>query len=199
MTLNSTLSRPSSSARRRATSSISCDASVLISLPPGRTSSAAISPVSPGPAASSRTVCPGCGSTWSTSHVDTTAADACIAARRRSQPAAAPPQRSRERARNSSGSSSTPGTLLLREPNASGLGEVARSVDGVGRQRVAAALALELRGQLVGPDALLQLGGDLRQALGPGPLQRQADTRDRGVVGGRTGDPHALAPLELLV
>src|SRR4051794_28616546 len=122
-----------------------------------------------------------------------------MAARRRSQPAAAPPQRSRERARYSSGSSSTPGTLLQREANAGGPREIARGVDRIRRQRVAAALALELRGQLVAPDALLDLHRDLRELLRARPLERQAHTGDASVVGSRTRDAHDVAALELLL
>ena len=60
---NSTLSMPSWAARARATSIIGSAPSEEISVPPGRTSSAAMKPVSPGPAASSSTRWPG----WSPS------------------------------------------------------------------------------------------------------------------------------------
>src|SRR3954454_1759524 len=155
MTLNSALSIPSSSARRRATSSISSEASVLISLPRGLTSSAPIRPVSPGPAASSRIVCPGWGSTWSTSQRDTAAPDAWKDSRWRSQPEAAPPQRSRDRARYSSGSSSTCRTLLEREPHPGGLRHVALRVDCVLLQLVAAPPDLEAAFDVVGLVPLL--------------------------------------------
>ena len=74
----------------RAASTIASAPSVLISLPPGRRSSAARRPVSPGPAASSRTVWPGCGSTASTQPGRDPAAARCIASRVAAQPAAAP-------------------------------------------------------------------------------------------------------------
>ena len=68
---NSTLSMPASAARRRATSIIGSAPSLEMSVPPGLTSSAAMKPVSPGPAASSSTRWPGCRSSDSTIATET--------------------------------------------------------------------------------------------------------------------------------
>ena len=92
----STFSRPSSAARRRATSTISDEKSLEIRRPCSPRSGAAAKPVSPGPAASSSTVSPGCGSSACTIHSLTGRVTFSISARRRSQPDAIVCQLSRD-------------------------------------------------------------------------------------------------------
>ena len=93
----------------------------MSTLPPGATSSAASSPVSPGPAASSSTRCPGCGSTASTSQCDTGAHRRAAASRAwRFQPAASASQRSRALARRFGS------TALIAGPCAANLPEAVR-------------------------------------------------------------------------
>ena len=87
-TANETPSSPSSAARRRAASSISGATSVDRRCPPGRRRGSARKPVSPGPAASSRIVSPGFGSSSATSRSDTSCVADQISSRCRSQPAA---------------------------------------------------------------------------------------------------------------
>jgi hypothetical protein len=65
---NSAFSTPTSSARRRAAATISGAKSVIITRPVSPTMGAAINPVSPKPAASSRMLSPGCGSSLRTIH-----------------------------------------------------------------------------------------------------------------------------------
>ena len=104
MTLNSTLVICSSAARARATSIMPSETSLRIIVPMGCSSSAARSPVSPGPAASSSMRRPGCGSTRSTSHCETGSAAAWKTARCAPQPRAERSQRSVICARSASGS-----------------------------------------------------------------------------------------------
>ena len=73
---------------RRAASTISGATSVEISSPPGWSRGSAGKPTSPGPAASSSTRCPGCGSSSSTIRADSAAVERAKRSRRRSQPAA---------------------------------------------------------------------------------------------------------------
>ena len=106
--LKRTFSTPSSSARRCAVCSMSGEKSELISVPPGWISSAARSPVSPVPAASSSSVSPGCGLIASIIHAETGMYAVRSSSRRASQPAAASDQRLRLSVRKSSGSPTGP-------------------------------------------------------------------------------------------
>ena len=74
-----------------------------MSSPVGATSSAARKPVSPVPAASSSSVCPGCGSSASISQAETGIVLVRSWSRRASQPAACAPHRLRLSMRKSSG------------------------------------------------------------------------------------------------
>ena len=71
MLRSSTFVAPTSSACSRAAATMLSEPSVMSTLPPGATICAASSPVSPSPAASSSTRCPGWGWIASTSHCDT--------------------------------------------------------------------------------------------------------------------------------
>ena len=82
---NSTFPSPRAAAPRRAASTMADPRSVEINLPAAPIRSAARKPVSPGPAASSSTVCPGCGSIRSTSHSETPRCDSKTCSRYRSQ------------------------------------------------------------------------------------------------------------------
>ena len=75
--------------------------SVMSTLPPGATSCAASSPVSPKPAASSSTRCPGWGWIASTSHCDTGSIVRWNVARVAFQPAAMVSQRAISSSRSS--------------------------------------------------------------------------------------------------
>ena len=102
---STTSSSPSSAARAFAASTIFRAPSVEMSFPPGRRRSAAWKPVSPGPAASSMTVWPGCGSIAAMSQSLTGCAARWKASRAFAQPAAPSSQRPRLAARKVSGSS----------------------------------------------------------------------------------------------
>src|ERR1700722_19165947 len=114
---NSTLSVPVCAARARATPSIASAPSLEIRVPPGRISSAAMKPVSPGPAASSSTRWPGCSASPSIIATETGIPHARTRSARLPHPWAADSHIWRLAARCSSGSTAlTVGTLLDRGP-----------------------------------------------------------------------------------